>query len=121
MVPDVSSFRPEADVAVLDSVIDEDDTRYAGSFYLVAEILSDSNTDKDIATKSRRYVQHPQNLYFLLIEQTLVRVEVCAPGVGMGAGRAGTARRGVGAAGMELPRSLAALYRGTQLEAVSQT
>jgi Uma2 family endonuclease len=44
----------------------------------VAEILSDSNTDKDIAVKRRRYLQHPDNLYFLLIEQKRVRVEVLA-------------------------------------------
>lgn len=77
MVPDVASFRPEADVAVLDRTADVD-TLYADRFYLVAEILSESNTDKDIAAKARRYFQHPQNLYFLLIDQKQVRVEVHA-------------------------------------------
>jgi Uma2 family endonuclease len=77
MVPDVASFRPEADVAVLDRTADVD-TLYADRFYLVAEILSESNTDKDIAAKARRYIQHPQNLYFLLIDQKQVRVEVHA-------------------------------------------
>jgi Uma2 family endonuclease len=61
MVPDVASFRPEADVAVLDKSVDVD-TLYADRFYLVAEILSESNTDEDIAAKARRYMQHPQNL-----------------------------------------------------------
>jgi Uma2 family endonuclease len=75
MVPDVASFRPEADVAVLDRSVDVD-TLYADCFYLVAEILSESNTDEDIAAKARRYMQHPQNLYFLLIAQKQVRVEV---------------------------------------------
>ena len=42
---------------------------YIDKFYSVAEVLSDSNTDKDIAVKRQRYVQHPENLYFLLIEQ----------------------------------------------------
>ena len=51
---------------------------YVNKFYLVAEILSDSNTDKDIAVKRQRYLQHPDNLYFLLIEQKRVRVEVLA-------------------------------------------
>ena len=77
MVPDVASFRPEADVAVLDKSVDVD-TLYADRFYLVAEILSESNTDEDIAAKARRYMQHPQNLYFLLIAQKQVRVEVRA-------------------------------------------
>jgi Uma2 family endonuclease len=82
MVPDVSSFRPEADVAVLDSSGDGDDTLYADRFYLVAEVLSDSNTDKDIAAKARRYLQHPLNLYFPLFDQKQVRVEVRARAAG---------------------------------------
>jgi Uma2 family endonuclease len=77
LVPDVASFRPEADVAVLEKPADFD-VLYADRFYLVTEVLSDGNTDKDIAAKSRRYIQHPQNLYFLLIEQKQVRVEVRA-------------------------------------------
>jgi Uma2 family endonuclease len=118
MVPDASSFRPEADVAVLDSVLSEDDTPYAGSFYLVAEVLSDSNTDKDIAVKSRRYVQHPQNLYFLLIEQKDVRVEVRA----RAAAWKPVVLEGPDAV-LELPdwrfrTPLAAVYRGTSLETV---
>ena len=48
----------------------------------VAEILSDSNTDKDIAVKRQRYLQHPDNLYFLLIEQKRVRAEVFARAAG---------------------------------------
>jgi Uma2 family endonuclease len=115
MVPDVSSFRPEADVAVLDSAMDVDDTPYAGRFYLVAEILSDSNTDKDIAAKSRRYLQHPLNLYFLLIEQRQVRVELRA----RAAGWEPVVLEGLGAV-LELPEwgfraTLADLYRGTAL------
>jgi len=80
-VPQVDNFRPEADVAVLDSSVDMD-APYADRFYLVAEILSDSNTDKDIAAKRVRYVQHPDNLYFLLIEQREVRAEVWARAAG---------------------------------------
>jgi len=115
MVPDVSSFRPEADVAVLDSSGDGDDTLYADRFYLVAEVLSDSNTDKDIAAKSRRYLQHPLNLYFLLFEQKQVRVEVRA----RAAGWEPVVLEGLDAV-LELPEwgfrvSLAVLYRGTSL------
>jgi Uma2 family endonuclease len=115
MVPDVTSFRPEADVAVLDSSIDVDDVPYAGRFYLVAEVLSDSNTDKDIAAKSRRYVQHPENLYFLLIQQKQVRVEMRA----RAAGWEPIVVEGLDAV-LELPEwgfraTLAHLYRGTSL------
>jgi Uma2 family endonuclease len=115
MVPNVSSFRPEADVAVLDSSGDGDDTLYTDRFYLVAEILSDGNTDKDIAAKSRRYLQHPSNLYFVLFEQKQVRVEARA----RAAGWEPVALQGLDAV-LELPEwgfraTLADLYRGTSL------
>jgi Uma2 family endonuclease len=116
MVPDAAGFRPEADVAVLDNSLDVDDTPYAGSFYLVAEILSDSNTDKDIAAKSRRYIQHPQNLYFLLIEQKEIRAELRA----RAAEWTPVELKGSDAL-IELPEwgfrtALAGLYRGTTLD-----
>jgi len=76
IVPEAELFRPEADVAVLDAMADYES--YANKFYLVAEILSDSNTDKDIAVKRQRYLQHPDNLYFLLIEQKRVHIEMLA-------------------------------------------
>ena len=58
IVPDAELFRPEADVAVLDAMADYE--LYANKFYFVAEVLSDSNTDKDIAVKRQRYLQHPR-------------------------------------------------------------
>ena len=76
IVPKAELFRPEADVAVVDLIGDYE--LYIDRFYSVAEVLSDSNTDKDIAVKRQRYLQHPENLYFLLIEQKRVRVEVVA-------------------------------------------
>ena len=76
IVPEAELFRPEADVAVVDLFGDYES--YIEKFYCVAEVLSDSNTDKDIAVKRRRYLQHPDNLYFLLIEQRRVRVELLA-------------------------------------------
>jgi Uma2 family endonuclease len=120
MVPEVASFRPEADVAVLDRSGDVD-TLYADRFYLVAEILSESNADKDMAAKARRYTQHPQNLYFLLIDQKLVRVEIWA--------RAADWKPLTLAsldAALEVPEwgfrmPLAALYDGTPLSAASQS
>jgi Uma2 family endonuclease len=80
MVPEAGLFRARADVAVLDATLDATagSESYADRFYCVAEILSDSNTDKDVAVKRQRYLQHSDNLYFLLIEQKRVRVEVLA-------------------------------------------
>jgi Uma2 family endonuclease len=115
MVPDVASFRPEADVAVLENTGEGDEDLYADRFYLVAEVLSESNTDKDIAAKSRRYLQHPLNLYFLLFEQTQVRVEVKARAAGWEPAILETLD-----AVLELPEwgfraTLLDLYRGTSL------
>ena len=91
IVPEAELFRPEADVAVLDAMADY--KFYSNKFYCVAEILSDSNTDKDIAVKRQRYLQHPDNLYFLLIDQKRVRVGVCSRARRLAARHTGGARR----------------------------
>jgi Uma2 family endonuclease len=113
IVPEAELFRPEADVAVLDAMADYES--YSNKFYLVAEILSDSNTDKDIAVKRQRYLQHPDNLYFVLIDQKRVRLEVLAraqhwhPVVSEGPDGV----LDLPAFGFRVP--LAALYRGTPI------
>lgn len=114
MVPKVASFRARADMAVLDKPFNFK-VPYADRFYLVTEVLSDSNTDKDIAAKRRRYIQHPQNLYFLLIEQDEVSMEVRARATGWEPAKL----KGFDAV-LELPewgfrKPLAALYDGTPL------
>jgi Uma2 family endonuclease len=113
LVPEAELFRPEADVAVFDAMADYES--YADKFYGVAEILSDSNMDKDIAVKRQRYLQHPDNLYFLLIEQKRVRAELFA----RAAGWQPAILEGLDAR-LELPAfgfgiALGALYRGTPL------
>ncbi len=75
IVPEVELFRPEADVAVLDTSLDQD-TSWAARFYFVAEIRSGSNTDKDIELKLARYIQHPDNLYCLVVDQKKVYAEL---------------------------------------------
>lgn len=76
IVPDAERFRPEADVAVEESAADYES--YSDKFFLVAEVLSDSNTDRDVEIKRRRYMQHPDNFYVLIIDQKSVMVEVWA-------------------------------------------
>ena len=120
MVPNVASFRARADMAVLDKPFNFK-VPYADRFYLVMEVLSDSNTDKDLAAKNRRYIQHPQNLYFLLFEQDEVRVEVRARSTGWK-----SAELSGYDAVLELPEwgfrmPLAALYEGTPLDAGEQS
>jgi Uma2 family endonuclease len=113
IVPEVELFRPEADVVVLNAMAGYES--YADKFYCVAEILSDSNPDKDIAVKRQRYLQHPDNLYFVLIEQKRVRAEVFA----RAADWQPATLEGLDAK-LELPAfgfriELGALYRGTPL------
>lgn len=113
IVPQAELFRPEADVAAVDLIGGYES--YIDRFYGVAEILSDSNTDKDIAVKPQRYLQHPDNLYFLLIEQKRAGAELYA----RAAGWQPAILEGLDAR-LELPAfgfgiALGALYRGTPL------
>jgi Uma2 family endonuclease len=113
-VPNVANFRPRADMAVLDKPFNLK-TPYADRFYLVLEVRSDSNTDQDIAAKRRGYIQHPQNLYYLFVEQDEVRIEIRA----RAAGWEPVEPNGLDAI-LELPQwgfsmPLAALYDGTPL------
>jgi Uma2 family endonuclease len=82
IVPGVDQFRPFGDVVVVDDTAGEDDTAFVVRFYLVAEVLSDGDMEKDIPAKRRHYIRHPQNLYFLLIEQDRVRAELWARAAG---------------------------------------
>lgn len=113
IVPDAELFRPEADVAVLDAMADYES--YAGRFYAVAEILSDSNTDKDIAVKRQRYLQHPDNLYFVLIEQKQVQVEVMARAAGWQPQVLRALEDVLQLPELGFAAPLSALYRGTPL------
>ena len=115
IVPEAELFRPEADVAVFDAMADYES--YANKFYCVAEILSDSNTDKDIAVKRRRYLQHPDNLYFLLIEQRRVHVEVLARATGWKPAVFSRLDDVLEPAEFGFRTTLANLYRGTPLSA----
>jgi len=67
-------FRPQADVAIIDSI--EGNPYFAERFYLVAEVLSDSNTPEFISTKRLRYADHPDCLHVLIISQNDFAVEI---------------------------------------------
>jgi Uma2 family endonuclease len=82
IVPSVELFRPFGDVVVADDTAGEEDTAFVERFHLVAEVLSDGDMETDIPAKCRHYVRHPQNLYFLLIEQDRVRAELRARAAG---------------------------------------
>ncbi|MCB8838437.1 Uma2 family endonuclease [Aurantimonas sp. VKM B-3413] len=80
-VEDRPSFRPQADVAVIDD--DHGDNPYfAERFYLVAEVLSDSNTLEYVSTKRLRYTEHSGCLYVLILSQADRAVEIWSRGEG---------------------------------------
>ncbi len=76
IVPGGERFRPEADVAVEDSAAAYES--YTDKFHLVVEVLSESNTDKDVEIKRQRYMQHPDSHYVLIISQKVPTVMVWA-------------------------------------------
>jgi Uma2 family endonuclease len=82
IVPGVELFRPFGDVVVADRCTGQMDTAFVDRFYLVAEVLSGGDMERDIPAKARHYIRHPQNLYFLLIEQERARVELRARAAG---------------------------------------
>jgi Uma2 family endonuclease len=74
--PGVANFQPEPDVVVLPGVAGYD--LYSDRFQLVAEILSPSNTRREIDLKLRRYSEAPDNLYCVVIEPREFLVEIYA-------------------------------------------
>ena len=73
-IPGHDAFRPVPDLVVADAVAPS--TPYLDRFYLAAEIMSPSNTVEYVSLKVRRYADHPDNLYTLVIDQAEMRCEV---------------------------------------------
>jgi Uma2 family endonuclease len=73
--PDVDTFRPEPDVAVVDRTLDPKRI-HAERFYLAAEVLSPGDRPHLIATKLDFYRSHGENRTILLIRQDVVSVDL---------------------------------------------
>ena len=73
-VPGVTQFLPRPDVIVIPGIAGYQ--VYAERFLLVAEVLSPSNTKSLIAQKLRRYKEHPDNLYCLVIDSRRTWMQV---------------------------------------------
>jgi Uma2 family endonuclease len=73
-------YHPEPDAVVIDADVAAGQ-RYAETFYLVAEVLSDSDSPEPIAAKLAFYQSHPANECVLLIGQDAPVVEVYERGV----------------------------------------
>jgi Uma2 family endonuclease len=74
--PGVRNFQPEPDVVVVPGVAGYD--LYSERFQLVAEVLSPTNTRREMDVKLRRYREAPENLYAVVIEPREFRVEIYA-------------------------------------------
>ncbi|MBP0614634.1 Uma2 family endonuclease [Jiella mangrovi] len=74
-VESVSDFRPIADLVVIDPG-DIGRQIYATRFFLVAEVVSQSNTSDHISTKRKLYAQLPDCQHVLILSQTDLAVEV---------------------------------------------
>jgi Uma2 family endonuclease len=79
-IPGVEDFHPQPDVVVC--AADAEYGYYADRFYLVAEVVSPSNTAEMIGRKLELYQSHPDNLYCLTIDQDSVHVSVDARDAG---------------------------------------
>jgi Uma2 family endonuclease len=75
-IPGNASFGPEPDVAVLPA--DATYTYYDERVFLVAEVISPSNTAEMVARKIELYQSHPDNLYCLTVDQDSVHVTLWA-------------------------------------------
>jgi Uma2 family endonuclease len=75
-IPSVSHFLPRPDVVVIPGIADYQ--VYAERFLLAAEVLSPSNTKSLIAQKVRRYKEHADNLYCLVIDSRRAWMQIHA-------------------------------------------
>jgi Uma2 family endonuclease len=74
--PGVRDFHVLPDVAVGPGISDYD--LYSENYLLAAEVLSPSNTRREMALKLQRYREAPDNLYAVLIESHEFLVEIHA-------------------------------------------
>ena len=75
-IPDIADFNPEPDLLVI--AADATFERYADKFFLIAEVISPSNTAEMIERKVELYQRHPDNLYCLTVDQDTVNVAMYA-------------------------------------------
>jgi Uma2 family endonuclease len=75
-VPGLPNFLPRPDLVVVHGTAAYQ--VYADRFVLVAEVLSPSNTKRLIAQKVRRYQEHPDNLYCIVIDSRRTWLQIHA-------------------------------------------
>jgi Uma2 family endonuclease len=112
--PGVRNFQPEPDVVVAPGVAGYD--LYSERFQLVAEVVSPTNTRREIELKLRRYREAPDNLYAVIIEPRSFRVEIYAKRAGWQPATLTTGDDAFDMPEFALSCRVADLYRGTPLD-----
>jgi Uma2 family endonuclease len=117
--PGVRNFQPEPDVVVVPGVPTYD--LYSERFQLVAEVLSPSNTRREIELKLRRYREAPENLYVVVIEPREILVEIHARRADWQPATLSKPDDAIDMPEFGLRCTVADLYRGTPLDAQRRT
>lgn len=74
-VADDSRYRPEPELAVVDRDVDPDRT-FLDRFYLVAEVVSESDKGRVVDAKVKFYQEHPHARWIVVIQQDRMEIEV---------------------------------------------
>jgi Uma2 family endonuclease len=112
-VPRTDDFHPQPDVAVCSATLDKE--YYTGSFHVVAEVISPSNTAEMIERKLELYQRQPDNLYCLTVDQDSVHVTLYARDASWAAAHLRSLQDTLKLPAFGLEASLADLYKGTPL------
>jgi Uma2 family endonuclease len=111
--PGAENFQAYPDVVVVPGMSGYD--LYSEHFQLVAEVLSPSNTRREIDLKLGRYCEAPDNLYVAIIEPREFLVEIHARGRNWQPAILTQANDKIEMPEFDLRCSVADLYRGTPL------
>jgi Uma2 family endonuclease len=117
--PGVRNFQPQPDVVVAPGVSGYD--LYSERFQLVAEVLSPSNTRREIELKLRRYREAPDNQYIVVIEPREILVDIHARRADWQSARLTKPDDPIDMPEFGLRCTVADLYRGTPLDARRRT
>jgi len=113
-IPGVEDFNPQPDVAVLSA--EASYAYYAERFFLVAEVLSPSNTGALVARKVALYRSHPDALAVLVIDQEAVWADLHLRGAeGWETRELRRAADPIAVPALGFRSTLGDLYRGTPL------
>jgi len=111
--PNVNNFQPRPDIVVTSEPASY--STFEQSFLLVAEVLSPTNTAREISLKLQRYREVPENSYVFVINSRHVSVEIYARKHDWQVHKLTSLSDGVELPEFGLSCTVGDLYRGTPL------